>query len=253
MIINTESERRGIHEAAYTVMDIMAFALDYVTPGITTRELDEHINTYIEMSDAESAPKVFYDFPSYTCISINEEVAHGVAGNRVILQEDLVKIDISIRDRNGYCADMCRTVYFGHDPVRQHLVNVAKQCVHTVIGNLKAGDSVNKIGQIIDEVAFKNRVFVEERLTGHGIGRHIHESPTIPNTFNLSKLLPAHELSPGEVICIEPIIFQSRTSVHMNEYVYVSETGAHAAQYEDMVIVTEDGTDNLTGDIQWNM
>lgn len=246
MVIKTEEERSGMMASAQSLKDIMASALDFIEVGMTTRDLDECIGMHIDFEGAESAPKVFYDWPSHACISVNEEVAHGVAGDRVIEEEDLVKVDISIQHENGYCTDMCRTVYFGSDPQRQHLVDAAKACFDAAVADLMPGDSVQKIGKIIDDTALDLEVFVEERLHGHGIGTQLHELPNVPNTFFIAQLLTSHRLRDGEVICIEPIVLHTRTQIYVNEHVYISGTGAHSAQYEDTVMITEKGIINLT-------
>ena len=236
-----------IKEAAETVVHIMREAMAFCQPGVTTKELDDYIGELIDESPSISAPKKFYKFPSNACISVNDELAHGIGSDRVIEEEDLVKIDISILHDNGMCADICRTVYHGSDPERQHLIDISELCVLNAIKDLKAGKSVQSIGRAIEETALDNGVFVVEELMGHGIGKTLHEPPTIPTTFSLSKLLGSERLEEGDVICIEPVITRTSTVVYADGRVYMSGTGAHGAQYEDMILVGKDSVINLTG------
>ena len=188
-------------------------------------------------------------WPSNACISVNEVLAHGVADDRIIQEDDLVKIDISIKHNNGICADMCRTVYRGNDPDRQHLVDVAKLCLMNAIEVLKPGHSVQKIGQVVEETAYDNDTFIVEELLGHGIGTELHEEPNIPHVFSLGSLLTSPRIEEGQLICIEPVVVRTATRVYTEGRVYMSGTGAHAAQYEDMVLVGADNVINLTGGV----
>lgn len=249
MIVETDIQRQKVETSADLLTDIMREAMDFCVPGITTRELDDHIGSLISDSPCYSAPKRFYSWPAYSCISINEELAHGIAGDRVIGEDDMVKIDISIQHHNGICADMCRTIYHGVNHEKQHLIDVAKLCVEKVVEVLRPGHSVQKVGQIVEEVAYDNGVFVVEELLGHGIGTELHELPNIPHSFTLGSLLTSPKIQDGQLICIEPVIVHTPTKVYTEGRVYISGTGAHGAQYEDMILVTEDNVINLTGGV----
>ena len=249
LIIQNDKQRGQLDEVVEILKWITKSVIDACIPGVTTKDLDDYIGACIYDRKVQSAPKKFYNFPSFSCISINEEMAHGVGSDRRIQKEDLVKLDISIYHPNAICGDMCRTVYHGEDSHRQHLVDVAKLCVEAATKDLKAGDSVCKIGKAIEETAFDNNAFVVEQLKGHGIGRELHEHPTIPTNFSTWQVIDAPRLREGELICIEPVVTWTDTQVYANGLVYISGTGAHSAQHEDMILVCDDNVINLTGEV----
>ncbi|MEK9767310.1 MAG: methionyl aminopeptidase [Betaproteobacteria bacterium] len=245
MIANNE-DRELLTEAGYYLSTVMTRVLDYVEKGMTTKELDDHIARIVTSEGHKSAPQIYYDFPSFSCISLNDEAAHGVAGDRII-SDDLVKIDISIVHSNGMCADMCRTVYFGEDPKYEYLASLGPACFENLMNaDLKPGDSVVKIGKLVEEFATDSGVFVIDSLYGHGIGRSLHEEPNIPNVFNLHAMMNAPTLNEGEVFCIEPMFLHNPTHVSQYGDVFINVTGAWSSHHEDMFLLTSEGLTNLT-------
>jgi len=178
MSISTESERIGMQQASDAVAITLKKMREYARPGISTKELDEYGGKLLTDLGAHSAPKLTYDFPGYTCISVNEEAAHGVPSADKILKEgDLVNIDVSA-ELNGYWADNGGSFVLGED-IHGHgkLIEASKEILKKAITNIKGGVRISEIGRLIETEAKKAGYTVIKNLTGHGVGRSLHEEP----------------------------------------------------------------------------
>jgi len=250
VIIKSSKDYHGIVEAAEVLSYIFGYVERNSEPGMTTIQLDEMIGDLIEACDASPAPIVFYDFPGNSCISVNNEIAHGVPSDYIIQEWDVVKVDISILHDNGYCSDACRTLYWGDSPLTLDLIRSAKRCVNDVVCEIIPTDSVHRIGGILEKSAQRNEMYVVENLYGHGIGRSLHEFPQIPHVFECLSCIDDHRLSEWEVICVEPVLSYTRTRVlydkERHPWAYYSDNGSITAQHEDTIVLTEYGAMNLT-------
>lgn len=216
-----------------------------VKEGVTTESLDNVAKEMLSDLKAISAPHYFYNFPKQTCISINEEVAHGIPSEKKVIKEgDMVNVDVSVV-YNGFVSDNGATVYLGDNSELKNLCEVSKRALYKSIEIVKPGVKVNEIGRIIEQEAFKNGFKVIKNLCGHGVGTKLHEEPTeIPNyhdIFNKKKI------KEGNVLAIET--FVSTKSDYIKEkgkWVLIAEKGGYVAQYEHTVLVTEDGFEILT-------
>lgn len=210
----------------------------HAEPGITTRELDLIGRDVLDTYGARSAPMKDVDFPAYTCICVNEEVAHGIPGNRVLHAGDLVNIDVSA-ELNGYYADAGKS--FQIAPVTTELDGLCKYTHETlmkVISSLKAGVKLNQIGKIIQEQARKGGYRVIDNLCSHGVGKSLHEEPI--------EILPYYEprdrrvLKAGQVITIEPFLSTGTTYVveQSDGWTLSVPDRSRVAQHEHTIIIT---------------
>ncbi|MFF2907339.1 type I methionyl aminopeptidase [Paenibacillus sp. NPDC057934] len=239
MICNTAKDLEGLKAAGKVVGHTIAEMKKSVVPGMTTRELDEIGAKILKEAGAASAPQVTYNFPGATCISVNEEVAHGIPGSRVIQAGDLINIDVSA-ELNGYYGDA--GVSFQLPPYNeklQHLCRSTEETMMSVINHLRAGMKVNEIGRVMESEARKRGYRVIRNLCSHGIGKSLHDKP--------NEILPYYEprittvLKDGQVLTVEPFL---STGV---EYVDPQADGwtlsvaddSRVAQYEHTIIVTK--------------
>lgn len=245
MLIKSEYELKKIKEASSVAAITLRELLDAAKPGITTLDLDVLGQNILKDFKAESAPKYFYKFPASICICVGNEVAHGLPSERIIKEDDLVNIDVSVV-LDGFVADNGASVYFGNDKRIKRLCKVSKDAMYRAIDALKAGLLVNEVGRIVEYEAKKNNFTVIKNLCGHGVGRKIHEEPAeIPNYHDVYNKKRFRENS---VIALET--FVSTKSEQANEkgdkWTLVCEKGEFVAQYEHTILVTKGGFEILT-------
>jgi methionyl aminopeptidase len=240
MVAKTEEDFNGLKEIGKIVASIRDELVQRTIPGITTKELDDIAGEFLEKAGAVSAPKGEYDFPGYTCISVNEEVAHGIPGHRVIHEGDLVNIDVS-GSKNGYFADTGISFVVGEgEEVLTKICDVAKKAFEAGLKKAKPGSKKSRIGKVVFQTARENGLTVIKNLTGHGIGRTIHEAPD--HIYNYNDTWDDELLKEGMVIAFEPFISTFEEEVFQKEdgWTYVTEK-SFVAQYEHTIILTKDG------------
>ncbi|SIR65795.1 type I methionyl aminopeptidase [Paenibacillus macquariensis] len=240
MIAKTEEDFNGLKEIGKIVASIRDELVQRTIPGITTKELDDIAGEFLERAGAVSAPKSEYDFPGYTCISVNEEVAHGIPGHRVIHEGDLVNIDVS-GSKNGYFADTGISFVVGEgEEVLTKICEVAKKAFEAGLKKAKPGSKKSGIGKVVFQTARENGLTVIKNLTGHGIGRTIHEAPD--HIYNYYDTWDDELLKEGMVIAFEPFISTIEEEVFQKEdgWTFVTEK-SFVAQYEHTIILTKDG------------
>lgn len=230
---------------------ILAAVLDKVKhqaePGVSTLELAEVAQREIEKSGAESAFLGFKGFPGVICISVNEEVVHGIpSASRILKTGDLVKIDIGIK-RNGFCVDMAETIYIGETIPADidNLLRTTKAALMAGIRNTIPGNTLGNISQSIQEAIESENLSVVRRFVGHGIGRSLHEKPPVPN-FGSSGQGPL--LKVGMVLAIEPIATYGDPEIVMKQdgWTAMMANGALSAHFEHTVAITTQGPRILT-------
>lgn len=239
MIAKTEQEIVALKKIGKIVAEIREAMKDATVPGMTTKEIDELGGRLFAEKGAISAPIDQYDFPGYTCISVNNEVAHGIPGSRVIKDGDLVNIDVS-GSYGGYFADTGISFVVGTtDDKKQQLCDVAKSAFDRAMTKVKAGSKLSGIGKAVEREAKSNGLTVIKNLTGHGIGKSLHEEPQhILNYFDAwDKTL----LQEGMVLAVEPFI--SQKAEHIIElgdgWTFVTPDNSLVAQIEHTIIVTK--------------
>lgn len=240
MIAKTEEDFNGLKEIGRIVASIRDELVQRTIPGITTKELDDHAGVLLEKAGAISAPKGEYDFPGYTCISVNEEVAHGIPGSRVIQEGDLVNIDVS-GSKNGYFADTGVSIVVGEGKEElKKICDVAKKAFEAGIKKVKPGSKKSGLGKAVFQTARENGLTVIKNLTGHGIGRSIHEAPD--HIYNYNDTWDDELLKEGMVIAFEPFISTLEEEVYQKDDGWTYVTGkSFVAQYEHTLIVTKAG------------
>jgi methionyl aminopeptidase len=240
MIAKTEEDINHLKEIGKIVASIRDEMVQRTIPGITTKELDDLAGALFEKAGAISAPKGEYDFPGYTCISVNEEVAHGIPGDRVISKGDLVNIDVS-GSKNGYFADTGISFVVGEgEEILTKICQVAREAFEAGLKKIKPGSKKSGIGRAVIQTARQNGLTVIKNLTGHGIGRSIHEAPD--HIYNYHEPWDDELLKEGMVIAFEPFISTLEEEVIQKDdgWTYVTEK-SHVAQLEHTIIITKNG------------
>src|SRR3954449_2152628 len=241
MIAKTKEDLNSLKEIGRIVASIRDELVKRAVPGITTKELDDIAMDLFEKEGAISAPKGEYDFPGYTCISVNEEVAHGIPSSRVIQEGDLVNIDVS-GSKNGYFADTGLSFVVGEgDPILTKICEVAKKAFDAGLTKFKVGGKKNAIGKVVYQTARQNGLNVIMNLTGHGVGRALHESPD--HILNYYDAWDKELLKEGMVIAFEPFISAGAQEVYQKSdgWTYSTEEKSFVAQIEHTIIVTKEG------------
>ncbi len=208
-----------------------------VAPGVTTAELDAICARVLTEHGAASAPKLVYSFPGTSCISVNDEVVHGIPRNRILRNGDLVKLDVTA-EKDGFFADAAVTVRVGEvSAAAQSLARCAEAAFQQAMRVVRPGARVHEIGRVVERTVRRHGFSVVRELCGHGIGRTIHEAPTVPNYFD-----PVNRarLTEGLVIAVEPIIAAGGGRSLLDRDGWTVRTADHslAAHYEQTVVVT---------------
>jgi len=238
MTIETEDDVVALKRIGRIVSYVLQEMLDAAEPGMTTRELDVFGAKLLEQHGARSAPKLTYDFPGTTCISINEEAAHGIPGDRMICAGDVLNVDVSA-ELGGYFADTGGTkVVPPTNPQKTRLCHATRTALEQAMKRARAGQPISGIGAAIQRTAKTYGFRIIENLGSHGVGRALHEAPEhIPGYFDPKD---KRVLKNGMVITIEPFLStKSRlVSETSDGWTLVGAQGNLSAQYEHTMIIT---------------
>ncbi len=248
MSISSQSELKGMIAVSEAVGNTLREMRAFAKPGITTSELDEFGRSVLERYGASSAPKLTYGFPGWTCISVNNEVAHGIPSHKTILREgDLVNIDVSA-ELNGFWSDNGGSFVLGND-IHKHndLVEASKAILRKAIDTVRPGMRIAALGRLIQTEAASRGYKVIKNLVGHGIGRGLHEAPKeIPNYYDR---LNTNRFKENAVVAIETFI--STGSSYARDkgdgWTLVTGDGSFVAQHEHTLVIRNDGALILTG------
>lgn len=240
MSITTEDELIGMQAVSEVVATTLKEMKRIARPGMTTKYLDDFGGQLLHDMGAKSAPFLTYGFPGWTCISLNHEIAHGIPSSNKVLQEgDLINIDVSA-ELHGYWSDNGCSFVLGEDiHHHQSLVDASQQILHKALDNIRGGVRIADIGGLIEKEAKKYGYKVIRNLTGHGIGRELHEAPSeIANFydgFNLTKF------KKNSVVAIETFISTGSTFANTlkDGWTLVGNKGGFVAQHEHTIMVTE--------------
>lgn len=239
MTIQSEKDIQALLKIGRIVALTMQTMAEALKPGITTKELDIIGAKVLAQHGARSAPIMTYDYPGATCISINEEVAHGIPSTtRIIQPGDMVNIDVC-GELNGYIADTGST--FPVPPVsieNQKLCDAAKRALSLGIEAARVGNHLHAIGRAVETEANKGGFRIIRQLGGHGVGRKLHEKPSIPNYFTKRA---KEKIEPGMVFTIEPFFTTGVGKIETADdgWTLYTEPGTRSAQYEHTVIITD--------------
>lgn len=244
MTIQTAPELDALTAAGRVAAEAREAMRRAVRPGITTGELDAVALEVFRRRGARSAPGLVYRFPGTTCISVNDEVVHGIPGPRVLRPGDLVTLDVTV-EKDGFMADTACTVIVGgedgapppDDPEARRLRAAAEAAFRAALPAVRAGGAVNEVGRLIEAEVRRAGFHVAEDLHGHGIGRTIHESPTIPNRYD-PKL--RDRFREGMVVTVEPILTAGTGEVYLESDGWTVRTrdGSRASHHEHTMVVT---------------
>ena len=238
MTIENDDDLNKLKAIGRIVFETLMLMKRQMQIGMTTFELDEIGAKNLEKYGARSAPMVMYDFPGHTCISVNDEAAHGIPGDRVLCDGDLVNIDVSA-EREGYWVDTG-----GSFPVGPPNDSVADLCTHTraalrkAVFAAKAGRPINVIAKAVEGEARRGGYNIIDGLAGHGVGRFIHEPPTVANIYSSADRQRLHE---GLVIAIEPFLTKGSGAIVEADDGWTLKTadGSLSAQFEHSVVITK--------------
>ena len=245
MSIESPEELAGMKLAGSVTRSVLNAMKSAVCTGITTRELDDIGAAVMRTLGARSAPKLVYAFPGENCISVNEEVVHGIPGKRRLEDGDLVKLDVTV-EIDGFMADACETVGVGSiRQERKRLIDCASEAFRAGLSVVRPGARAYDIGKAVYRTVNTAGYSVVNGLSGHGIGRTIHEKPLIPNDFDRRC---SDVLTEGLVFTIEPMIASggARTVTLKDGWTVRTRDKSVSAHYEHTVLVTHDGAQLLT-------
>jgi len=238
MSINGPEELQGMRAAGAVVRQILEAMKRSVRPGVTTAELDEVGAGVMRGQGARSAPELVYQFPGANCISVNEEAVHGIPGQRQLQAGDLVKLDVTI-EKDGFMADAAITVPVGElTEESRRLAECAERAFTKAMLVARAGFRVSEIGRVVEREVRRSGFAVIRDLSGHGIGRTIHEEPRVPN---FPDPRANQILTEGLVITVEPIIAagSGRTVVAKDGWTVVTADRRPSAHYEHTLVITK--------------
>ena len=241
MSIDHPDELKGLQAAGRVVAETLRAMAARVRPGVTTAELDAVAAGVFARHGARSAPQLAYDFPGVTCISVDDEAVHGIPGPRRLKQGELVKLDVTA-ELGGYMADAAVTVLVPPNaPLAERLVQTAETALADGIAAARAGRTLNAIGHAVGRTVDSAGFAVLRPLTGHGIGRTIHEPPDV---LNYDEPRNRGRLTPGLVITIEPTISAGGGALRQDADGWTVRThdGSLTAHAEHTVVVTRSGS-----------
>jgi methionyl aminopeptidase len=246
VIIKSPRELALMKEAGRVVGLVFKTLEKEIKPGMSTLQIDAIVEKVMRDHDCIPAEKGYYDYPASACVSVNDTLVHGIPSNKEILKEgDIVSVDI-VASYKGYMADACRTYKVGTvSPRAERLVKITKEAFYKALEIVKPGTYIGDISNTIQEFVENNGYNVSRDYTGHGIGSHMHEDPSIPN---YGKRGSGIRLQAGMTICIEPMVLEGKkdTRVLPDGWTAKSKDGKLTAHYENTIIVTESGYEIIT-------
>jgi len=243
--LKEEADIEGIRKAGQLVLDTFEQIEDKIRPGIKTDEINTIVHEFTVNNGAQPAPLNYRGFPKSVCVSINEEVCHGIPGKRILMDGDIVNVDIT-SVLNGYYADANKTFFAGTPgPDARKIVSVASECLKRGISMVKPGNTVGDIGWAIQAFAEEQGCSVVRDFVGHGVGFEFHESPQIPHFGQKGQGI---RLIPGMVFTIEPMINLGNKELKIlaDNWTAVTKDGSLSAQFEQTILVTQSGYESLT-------
>lgn len=238
--IKSEREIELMKIAGRIVSETHKYLQDFIKPGITTREIDDLALNFIESKGGRAACKGYEGFPGAICISVNDEVVHGIRSDRKLKEGDIVTLDIVV-EYKGYHGDSAWTYPVGKiSKEDQYLLEHTEASLYEGIKQVKVGAKIGDISNAVYEYATKHKLGVVRELTGHGIGRDMHEAPDVPNYGNKNTGITLKE---GMAIAIEPMLNYGKRHVGILEdgWTIVTRDGSNSAHFEHTVILTKDG------------
>jgi methionyl aminopeptidase len=245
IILKTERDLEAMRPACAVAGSVLEEVAAFVKPGVNTRDVDEYAASRIKHYGAKSAFLGYRKYPCQICISVNDQVVHGLAGTRQLRFGEIVSLDVGVI-YNGFVGDTARTVAVGGcSAPAQKLMDVTEKALYEGIGQAVPGKRVVDISRAVQNYVEANGFSVVREFVGHGVGRSMHEEPQIPN-FVDGKSSP--KLRPGMTIAIEPMVNAGSPSVKIlnDGWTVVTQDGSLSAHFEHTVLITETEPEILT-------
>lgn len=243
--IKSDAEISLMKAAAQILIEAHEIVAKSIQEGITTKELDAIAEKFIKSKHATPSFKDYCGYPASACISINEEVVHGIPGKRKIKQGDLVSVDLGVYFK-GYHSDAARSYHVGEvSPEVLRLIEVTKQSFFEGLEYAKPGNHLGQVSLAIQTYVEANGFSVVRDLVGHGIGKELHEEPQVPNYKTPGR---GPKLQKGMVLAIEPMVNMGTWQVRAldDDWTFVTRDGMPSAHYENTVVITDDIPEILT-------
>jgi len=249
--LKTETEKNRARESGRRLAAVLNKVIEKVVPGVTPNELDTYAESLIRKYGDKPAFLGYQptgatrSYPASLCVSINNEVVHGVPNDRKLKEGDIVGLDLGIT-HNGFITDMARTVPVGKvDEEAQRLLKTTRKALVAGIQAIHAGGHTGDIGCVIETSVKKSGFSIVEELGGHAVGEKVHEDPFIPN-FGVRGT--GAELKEGMVLALEPIINEGSREIELDKdgYTFKTKDGKRSAHFEDTILITKNGAEVLT-------
>jgi len=243
--LKEEADIRALRKAGALAVETLRLAKEKIRPGVATEEINTLVHEFTVKNGAIPAPLNYRGFPKSVCVSINEEICHGIPGERLLKDGDIVNIDVTpILD--GYYADASRTYFVGNPgPDARRIVLVARESLKTGLSMVRPGRRLGDIGWAIQQYAEGQGCSVVREFVGHGVGIEFHEPPQVPHYGVRGR---GTVLVPGMVFTIEPMINLGKKELRIldDKWTAVTLDGSLSAQFEQTILVTEEGYESLT-------
>lgn len=236
--IKSEQELLKMRRAGQVLSGFFEYIQKEIKPGVSTAHIDKLAYEYITAHECTPSFKGYNGFPGSICSSVNEEVVHGIPGNRILKEGDIFSVDVGAC-YHGYHADAARTYPVGSiTPEAQRLIDITRESFFEGMKMAKAGNRIGDISSAIQKYVEANGYSVVRDLVGHGIGAHLHESPEVPNFGHPGR---GARLQQGMTIAVEPMVNMGRYDVYTldNDWTVVTEDNSLSAHYENTVIITD--------------
>ncbi|MDY6825405.1 MAG: type I methionyl aminopeptidase [Thermodesulfobacteriota bacterium] len=243
--VKTAADVAGIKAAGRLALELLDMAESMIEPGVTTDAINAVLHDHTVKHSAVPAPLNYRGFPKSVCISINDEICHGIPGDRVIQDGDIVNVDVT-PILNGYYADVNKTFFAGTPGEdARRIVKVTRGSLRAAIEKVSPGTTLGDIGWTIQQYVEQRGCSVVREFVGHGVGFDFHEHPQVPHYGDRGKGI---KLIPGMVFTIEPMINLGAKEMRIleNEWTAVTRDGSLSAQFEQTLLVTDDGCESLT-------
>jgi methionyl aminopeptidase len=255
IILKSPREIELMRDAGRVVREVLEAVRRVTRPGVTTGELNAVAENLIAQAGGialfkgQRCPTAKLPFPAALCTSVNEELVHGIPGDRALQEGDIVSVDCGVK-LSGYCGDAALTIPVGRvSPEVQTLLDVTRQALELAIAGIRPGRMWSEVARAIQSFVEGHRLAVVREFVGHGIGREMHEEPKVPNYWAREQESFDFALVPNLVIAVEPMVNLGTRLVEIGDdtgWVIVTKDRKYAAHFEHTVAVTEDGVDVLT-------
>ena len=244
-MIKSNEEIELLKIAGQIVGDTHNYLKQFIKPGITTKELDKLAYDYIISRDATPSFLNYEGYPASICTSVNEEVVHGIPSDRILQEGDIISIDIGACYK-GYHGDSAWSYPVGNiDEEKKYLLEHTEKSLYEGLNIIKPGVKIGDIGYAIEQYALKHKLGVVKELVGHGVGKHLHESPDVPN---YGKKNTGMTLRKGMVIAVEPMLNLGESDIYIldDDWTIITADDKPSAHFEHTIVVTKDGYEILT-------